>query len=357
MEQKRKHAFNHIIQDIKTGSIARVCLLCGTEQFLVGWARDQLIKRYVNQATKAMDLVVFEAGTFDIGQFKESCDTLPMFSERKVVVLEGFDAVWGKADKDTAPQIDELIEYLPNIPDETLVIIAAGDKEEILRGKKNSGKNVTPLFATIQEEGTVYDFRPLGETDLQKFILKRVRGAGKTISKRAIDVLISASGYFNKDIHYALYNLESDLSKIIALTDGDEITERAVSDGLSDNLENNVFKMLDSISKNNKETAFKLLDDILKSGAKPMQLLATIAGHLELMLQVKELQETGAKPAEIASQLKVHPYRVEKASGFVRSFSVQELRRVLKTAFETDNRIKSGLFDERLALQMLIAEI
>ena len=39
------------------------------------------------------------------------------------------------------------------------------------------------------------------------------------------------------------------------------------------------------------------------------------------------------------------------------SFSVQELRRVLKTAFETDNRIKSGLFDERLALQMLIAEI
>lgn len=357
MEQKRKHAFNLILQDIKAGRIERICLLYGVEQFLVGWAKEQLIKRYVNEATKAMDLVVFETGEFDIDLFKESCDTLPMFSEKKVVVLEGFDAVWGKTDKKTAPYIDEIIEYLPKIPSETLLIITASDKKEIYSEKKNYSENETRMFKAIKEIGSEYDFNSLEQADLQKFILKRVHGAGKNISKRAVDILVSESGYFNKNINYALYNLESDLSKIIALTDGEEITEKALLDGLSDNLENGVFKMLDSISQNNKEMAFKLLDDILKSGAAPLSTLTIISGHLELMLQVKELQEKGMSPAEIANKLKVHKYRAEKAAGFARRFSEQELRRVLKASFETDNRIKSGLLDDKLALQMLIAEI
>jgi DNA polymerase-3 subunit delta len=357
MNQKGKHAFNLILQDMKAGDIGGVCLLCGSEQFLVSWARDQLIKQYVNEATRAMDLVIFETGDFNLERFKEACDTMAMFSEKKVVVLEGFDAVWGESDKNVTHCVNEIIDYLPGVPNETLLIITAGDKEEIRRSQKSYSKKDTELFLKIKEVGRIYDFQPLSQIDLQKFILKRAHGAGKTISKSAVDTLISNSGYFNKDIDYALYNLENDLGKIIALSEGDEITEQAVISGLSDNLENNVFKMLDAVSSNRKETAFRVLDDMIRAGTDEHRLLATIIGQLELMLQVKELQEEGMRYTEIARKIKVHEFRAKKAAGFCQSFSVRELRRVLKNAFETDFRIKSGVLEAKLALEMLIAEI
>ena len=357
MSQNDKHAFSVILQDLRAGGIGGVCLLCGSEQFLVSWARDQLIKQYVNEATRAMDLVVFEPGDFDLERLKEACDTMAMFSEKKVVILEGFDAVWGKSDKNITPYINEFMDYLPSVPLETLLVITAGDKEEIRKAQKNFSKKDTELFLKIKEVGRVYEFKPLSRVDLQKFILKRVHSAGKSISKNAVDTLISNSGYFNKDINYALYNLENDLSKMIALSEGDEITEQAVISGLSDNLENNVFKMLDAVSSNRKENAFRILDDILRAGEDAHRLLASIIGQLEVMLQVKELMEEGMRYTQIANKIKVHEFRTKKAAGFCQSFSVRELRRVLKNAYETDFRIKSGVLEAKLALEMLIAEI
>lgn len=350
--EKKAHAFNLILKDMKAGSVNGACLLYGSEQFLVSWAKDQLIKKYVSEATKAMDLVVFETGEFDIHRFKEACDTMPLFSEKKVVVLEGFEAVWGKYGKSVnQSNADEIAEMIPGISSQTLVIVMAGDDPDPKKKIK------TKLFDALCNNGSVYDFGQLSNQDLKKFINKRLHGAGKMISPRALDTLLNSSGYFNKDIDYALYNLESDIQKIIALSESDEITEKDVIEGISDNLEHNVFKMLDAISANRKETAFKLMNDMILSGGNVQQILATIIGQLELMLQVKELSEEGLRADAISKKIKIHEFRVKKALGFVSNYNVRELRRILKNAFETDFRIKSGVLEGKLALEMMIAEI
>lgn len=350
--ERKVHSFNQILKDIKAGGISSACLLFGTEQYLVSWAKQQLINTYVNEATKTMDLVVFETGEFDLPRFKEACETLPLFSERKVVILEGFDAVWGKYSKSVSQSdSDAVAGMIPELSPQTLVVITS---EEDPDPKK---KNRPKLLEALKNHGNVYDFDQLSDQDLKKFVNKRFREAGRIISPRALDALINNSGYFNKNIDYALYNLKSDIMKIIALSDSEEITEKDVIEGISDNLEHNVFKMLDSISGNRKETAFKLLNEMLLSGGNVQQILATIIGQLEMMLQVKELNEQGMKGAAISKKIGVHEFRVKKATGFVSNYTVGELRRILKNAFETDFRIKSGVLDGKLALEMLIAEI
>ena len=74
-----------------------------------------------------------------------------------------------------------------------------------------------------------------------------------------LDALIWESGYFNQDIDYALFNLENDLKKMVALSAGNEITMDDFTDSISDNLEHNTFKMIDAISQSRKQEAFRLL--------------------------------------------------------------------------------------------------
>ena len=202
----------------------------------------------------------------------------------------------------------------------------------------------------------LYEFEPLYREELEGFISKRFKAAGKNVSRGIITTLINESGYLNKDIDYNLYNLQGDLKKIIALS-GDEITLDDIRSGISDNLEHGVFTLLDAISGNRKDKAFDLLHQLLLSGTDRFKLLASVISQLELMLQAKEMSEGGLKIGEIKKALKAHEYRVQKALDFARSYSISDLKRILSVAYTTDTRIKSGLLEGQLALEMLIAEI
>ena len=116
-------------------------------------------------------------------------------------------------------------------------------------------------------------------------------------------------------------------------------------------------RMLDAISQNRKDTAFRLLNDMLRSGEPAMRILAVITGQLELMLEVRECLSAGMNQNAIPKAVGAHEFRVQKAAKFSSGYSEKELRRILVNAFETDVRIKSGILDEKLALEMLIAEI
>ena len=323
MKNNNGQVFNQLIQDISAGDIPNVLLLFGEEAFLTDWAEGQLVKRYVTEAAKALDLTKFEPGSLKTDDLIGACETMPMFSERKVVVVSSASDI----DKDAEA-------YIRTVPDTCLLIIKGVDEK--------SGKDAKKLSKSLKGVCGVYEFGPISERELKQFIAKRFRAAGKSISPAAAALLISNCGYMNKEIDYALYNLENDIRKMIAYSGSDVITEEDVMAGLSDNIEHNVFKML---------------HEMILSGSNEHRILATIAGQLELMLQARQMSEKGMSKKQISSKLKVHEFRVEKAMKFARRYDERDLVRMLGSAFDTDEKIKSGLLDAGLALEMLIAGI
>ena len=170
-------------------------------------------------------------------------------------------------------------------------------------------------------------------------------------------MLIQDSGYGNKEIDYNLFNMESDIKKVIAHSSGEEILSSDVALTISTNLETNVFAMLDAISRNRKEEAYRLLHNLLVSGEGVYKLLSLISSQLELILEVKEMREEGMNLAQIQKKLNVHEFRVKKAMGFTEKYSTDGLKRILSKAYEIDGNIKTGLLDQTLALELFIAEI
>lgn len=333
MRGKKEHAFQSFQRDLKEDNFKSLVLFCGEETYLTDWAIQSIISKYVRQETKLldMDLVNTEVRTPD--DVMTSCDTPPMLSEKKVVIIKNCENTFA----------NQLEEYAGSMPSNTLLLISC------MQGQKFDKK--------LQKHASVYDFESLYQSQLLGFIDKRFKKANKVATRAIITEIAQESGYLNKDVDYNLYNLEGDIKKIIALSEGEEITVDDVRNGLSDNLEHGVFSLIDAISKNQKDKGFDLLNQILKSGAKEFNLLGLIISQIEIMLQTKELALDGKSLAQMKTAINVHEYRIKKSLDFVRQFTVNDLKRILKNAYRTDSQIKTGILDAHLALEMLIAQV
>lgn len=331
----KEHAYKKFESDLKAGNIKNVLLLYGKEQYLVKWAVDMLVKKYVDSECRVFDYHVLDPEKTTPDDIVENCETLSFFSEKRVVHLPGFD----EDDK-------RLSDYIKNIPDTCLLVLTS---EKADKRKK--------LYKEAVSHGAAYDFGPLDEHVLKTFIEKRFALLGKKIKPNVTAELIGLSGYYLKETEYTLFNMENEIKKIAAHADGDEIMISDVLGALSGDVETYVFSLIDAVGMGRKEEAFKLLYNILSSGSSIFLILSLLASQYETILEVKELREEGKLTAQMQSILGVHEFRIRKAAGAEGSYSKAGLKEILKKIYQVEKDIKTGLMEQVLALEVLISEI
>lgn len=118
--------------------------------------------------------------------------------------------------------------------------------------------------------------------------------------------------------------------------------------------EENVFALVEQVAKRNIPAALQTFYDLLENNEEPIKILALLAGHFRLLAQVKWLAQAGYGQTQIASALKVHPFRVKLALGQAARFSEQELAKAIDELAAADYEVKSGAMDRRLAVELLL---
>jgi len=342
-----EHAYKRIDKDIKSNSVKNLLLLYGREDFLIHWAVDALLHKYVNEVCRDMDFSKLDGTAITFEQIRNDCETLPFLSERRVVLITDFKLIEGAKTKGFDEEEEKkLAEYLKKIPDNCLLIITAGGAD---KRKK--------IFKSISESGGVYEFGELDEKSLKSYIEKKFKEAGKTARPAVVAELIATSGYYDKDTDYTLYNLENDIKKAVAYNEGTEIGMDAVENTISGNMDTNVFAMIDSLGRDRKDEAYQMLHNLLVSGEQVYKLLALLCSHFEIILSVKEMKEEGKSFSEMKDTLGIHEFRIKKSAGFAEKYTLAHLRKILQKAYEIDKNIKTGLLESSLALELFIAEI
>lgn len=341
------HAYQTFQKDLKGQELPSALFFYGRESFLSQWAVGALVEKFVNPAVMAMEFTQLDGKTTTLEEIRNSCETLPMLSERKLVLVADFPPLAGEKSKGFGEAEEkELADYIKTLPDTTLLIFTS---ETADKRKK--------LFKVLAECGKAYDFSALPEKQLIGFIQKRLKLAEKTAKASSISRFIAGTGYYDKETDYTLYNVENDVKKAIAHSVGEEVTASDFMSTVAGNIDTDVFAMLDAISRDKKDEAFLKLHNILDSGENTYKLLALVCSQFELMLSASEMKEEGTPFASIQQQLGVHEFRIRKALQFAQGYSVARLRRILKSAYEVDKNIKTGILEQRLALEMFIAEI
>jgi DNA polymerase-3 subunit delta len=343
-DRAETHAYKRIAADISRGNITSPLLLFGKEQFLVRWATDLIIDKYVEPSLRILDLVRLDGAAIDTDAVARHCETLPFGAAKRLVVLEGLPCLAGDASKASARfDEDAFLAYIGRLPDTCMLILTSVGAD---KRKK--------LYKTIAKNGGAYEFTSLDPPLLRSFVEKRLRDAGKRASASVIRGFTDMTGYLGRDSEYTLYNLENDLRKLTAYCEGDEIRLSDVNAVMEAGPDLNAFALADAVSRGRRGEAFGLLTGMLASGENVYRLLALLLSQFELLLSVREMMDEGFTKGRMQSELGVHEYRLRMATLVAERFDTATLREIVRLACETDAHIKTGLLRDVLALEMFV---
>lgn len=345
--KEKEHSFKKFTRDIKENQIFNVLLLFGQEDFLIQWAKNTLIDKFINPAVKDMDLTVLKEDELTVENIIEACETFPFMSQKKIVIAKDFEGLKkinakGFGEREKA----KLLDYIQNPNENTLLVFIKNDIEV---------KN--PIYKAIENKGGAYDFKPLDMNSLKGFISKRFKNQNIEISQNQIREIIDISGYNHKETEYTIWNLDNDIKKIIALSNGKGIKDDDIYLGIQGDLDTFVFNFLDGLTTGKRDKAFSLLENILRGKGEPYAIVGLLVNHFELMLQVKEYKDDGVSQAEIQKTLKLNEFRLKKILETVEFFTVKKLKELLIYLYEIDRNVKKGLIDSSLAVELFIIRI
>lgn len=361
---QEEHDFKRIAADVKKRDIASINIVYGTEDYLVRWAGDSIRRTFVDEAAEMFDFTELDGTRCSSGDIISACETMPMMSERRVVIVTDFPAGSGsvknsgvdedpedtETENDTLPgsavDLEELTSYFETFPDSTVLVL-------ICRGNPDKRRK---FFKTAMKKGREYNMKRLDVATFNGFVRKRLGELGCSCDSNMVNAISYATGYFDTESEYRIDNLVGDLSKLAAYCEG-TVTRQAIEETITGNNSVYVFNFVDAVLAGRRNEALKMFEQMLENESNLFGLLGLICSQFETVLLVSEMRGAGMDRREIASRLKIHEFRVKKAWEACRSYSDAKLRRILMKAYEINRNVKTGKFPIETSMELFIAGI
>ncbi|TAA68330.1 DNA polymerase III subunit delta [Planococcus salinarum] len=315
-----------IWKSIRSGQIAPVYLLIGTESYFIEKTLD-LLKSSLAKAEE-LELTFFDLDEVPVDHVIDEADTFPFFSERKLIIAK--NASFLKAAERGKEKINhdlKLLEsWLENPPSASVTIFVA-PYEKLDERKK--------IVKSMKQHAVVVEAKSLQANDLESWLSQEAKSFGKDISRGAVRKLIEMAG-----TNLTLLSSEVEKMSLYLGAEGG-ITEELVEGMTSRTLEQDAFKMLQAYLDGNISTALSVYYDLLRQKEEPVALAALLASQIRFMVHVYYLQKKGYHAQQISKQLKAHPYRVKLLVEKRQPFSEQRLLEVLGDLAEIDLQLKT----------------
>jgi DNA polymerase III delta subunit len=107
----------------------------------------------------------------------------------------------------------------------------------------------------------------------------------------------------------------------------------------------------------NVRQARRHLDDLYSRGLPPGYVFTMVNRQLRLIAQLHEAKGRSGTQALSGELASLPPFALQQATRQARRFSEPQTRYALERVVDADRSIKTGLFTDRMALDMLITEI
>ena len=290
------------------------CYLIQGEDVLLYDKALELIKCACNLSLEEFNYTQFDDDTFNGDVVIDTLQTLPIASEKKLVLLKNIS----KVSEDFKKKLNAYLKA--PVPSTCLVIFDFFNKFDFIISEKVSAKR-------------------LDEKSLSEIIEKEIAEAGKAIKKDATTLLISyCSGYYSL-IKKELEKLKSCNRDVIDVKDIENMVTKEV--------EYTAFELTEALSKKDANKAVKLLS-LMDKDTKTFSL---IANHFRRLFFVSISKESDA---ELSKLLLVKEYAIVKARQLARNFSKIQLKNIYELLDEVDFYIKNGQMQIENALYYLI---
>jgi len=313
--------------DLKNGTFRRMYLLYGEEEFL----KQSYKTRFRDNVTggDTMNITSFEGKDIDEDAVIDAADTMPFFSERRLIIIE--DSGWFKS----AP--DKFVTYLDRMPETTCIVFSESDVD-----KRNR------LYKKVKDTGYICELTHPSPSELSRWAAGILAKSGKKITASTMDLFLSYTG---NDME----NIRNELEKLISYLGDRDVVERSDVDTVTTvTVTNRIFDMVREITASRTKEALVLYEDLLTLKEPPMRILYLIAKQFNQLLEVKEMAASGSSRDDIAKEIRVPQFVAGKLMAQAKGFDRNALLSYVKKCVELEEAVKTGNIPERLAVELVI---
>ncbi|MBM7577712.1 DNA polymerase III subunit delta [Jeotgalibacillus terrae] len=327
---------------IKKQQLAPVYLLYGEEDYLLHETKQLLIRHAIPETEMDFNFSLHDLA--DEGSLEaavEDAESFPFMGERRLVFVDG--AMFYTADKKKEKQPTDVLEaYLQSPAPYTVLVI------HVPAEKLDERKKITKL---TKKSATVIEAKKLTVNDIRGWIKSKVADHKMQIEDEAVEKLTVLAGT-------NLFMLAGEIDKLALYAQGaDVIKAEDVTLLTPKSVEHNVFDLIEFTLTGKTAQAIELYHDLLRQKEEPLKLLALLSGQFRLIYQVKNMSEKGFSQQQIASRLKVHPFRVKLAGQHASRLSGEHLKKVMLELASCDLALKSSSGRKEMILEMFITRL
>jgi DNA polymerase-3 subunit delta len=303
---------------VKKGTIPPVCYLYGEESFLLERAARTLLERAIDPSLKDFNFNVFYGNESKGIDIVDAAQTLPMFAERRAVLVK-------RAENLTAAACEMLLPYIHN-PAPTTCLLFTGSK--IDQRKK--------FFLDLKKHGTLVEFKRIYDNKLSSFIQGESQVHGKPIDSAAADLLSFLIGN-------NLQELSSQIEKLVVYAGARQrISVEDVRIIASSSKSFTVFELAKYLCTRDLQNALKSLDTLFRNGEETPMMIGALSRHFRQLWRVREMLDRKAAKAEIGKEVGINPYFLDDMISQAKNFGRGTLRSIFDELYRCDLASKTG---------------
>jgi len=329
------------LSEIKQKNLKPIYMIKGTEQYLIDKAKETLVDSVLeNEEEEEFNFGSFNMKEVTINQAIQEAESFPFFGERRLIfIIDPYFLTGEKAKNEPKHNLKELESYIQNPSDFSIVVFFAPYE------KLDKRKKITKL---LNKEAEVLDVQPMKEKQLTAYVKQVCKAKGYQMKDQTFELLLNRTGY-------DLTKLISELEKLfIFYSDTKFIEKSSVETLVTKSLEHNVFEINDLVLNKEVKGAMEVFQDLVLQKEDPIKIIALMIGQFRLLIQVKILRAKGYQQGDIASVLKVHPYRVKLAMQKERKFNQTLLSNAYHQLIDSDFKIKAGQVDPEIQFELFV---
>ena len=331
--------YSEFTKQIKSGTVDRVYLIDGSQDYL----SDKIKRTFtelIPEEERAMNMSTYDMEETPLSNAVEDAVSMPFFGEKRLVMISHpYFLTATKKKSKIDHDLDELIEYLQHPQESTIMVIFAA--YEKLDARKKITKQIKKL-ATVVSIGNPT------ENEAKAIIKSEVAKAGCGIDDAALEKLLElTSGNLTKMMNeipkLTIYNQQSK-----------RIDSESVAALVSKSMEQNVFDLVNTVLAKQPTKSLDIYHQLLLENDEPIRINAVLIQQFRLLIQVMILKKHGYSQGNIASSLKVHPYRVKLALQSIRKFSYDELKTAYLGLVNIEREMKSSARSPELLFELFV---
>jgi DNA polymerase-3 subunit delta len=277
-----------------------------------------------------LEVVRLAAATYEAGSLGVHASP-SLFGGDKAIVVQDLDEASDEL------QVDLLAFLAAPEPDITLVVTHKAGQ----RGKK--------VLDTLRKGGARVIEAPAIKSDRDKsdFAMHEFRAARRRATPEAVRALIEAVGKDLRELSAACQQLVSDTTGVI-----DEALVEKYHGG---KVEATGFRVADAAVAGNTGEALRLLRHAIATGVDPVPIVAVLAQQLRQLVRVGSAGR--GRSADVARDLGLAPWQVDKARRALTGWEAEGLARSIQAVAAADFEVKGGGRDPVYAVERAVLTI